>query len=183
MKKRLLIPIMALAVFCLAVFTACGGPSVEDLIRDDLTTQFDAVKEGDAELIEALEASAGEDMETLGIDSAEFAGAFLDGFDYSIDDIVVDGDTATATVTVSCKSMTEVMTDFQDQFYDMLNNLDPSSVESEDDLYLMAGDLLMDAMSAAEVHETECEFVYNNDGEGNWSADASASTELMNALM
>ena len=35
--------------------------------------------------------------------------AYFGGFDYVIDDVTVDGDTATATVTLTCKSFDDYM--------------------------------------------------------------------------
>ena len=182
MKKKLLVPVVALVAVCLAFLTACGGPSAEDLIREDLTTQFEQVKSGDDELMESIESSAGEDFETLGIDASEFASSYLEGFDYSIDDITVDDATAVATVTVKCKSFADIIGDFQTQLYDALDTLDPATA-TEDDLYKLAGELLMDATNNAEVKETECEFTYERDDEGTWSATEDASTELTNALL
>ena len=43
-KKLLLAPLMAVLVACVVVLSGCGGPSVEELITEDLTTQFDEVK-------------------------------------------------------------------------------------------------------------------------------------------
>ena len=39
-------PLMAVLVACVVVLSGCGGPSVEELITEDLTTQFDEVKNG-----------------------------------------------------------------------------------------------------------------------------------------
>lgn len=40
-KKLLLAPLMAVLVACVVVLSGCGGPSIEELITEDLTTQFD----------------------------------------------------------------------------------------------------------------------------------------------
>ncbi len=41
MKKRFwTIPLMVLAVACTVFLGGCGGPSVEELIREDLETAF-----------------------------------------------------------------------------------------------------------------------------------------------
>ena len=45
-KKLLLAPLMAVLVACVVVLSGCGGPSIEELITEDLTTQFDEVKNG-----------------------------------------------------------------------------------------------------------------------------------------
>lgn len=44
MKKRFwTIPLMVLAVACTVFLGGCGGPSVEELIREDLETAFSEV--------------------------------------------------------------------------------------------------------------------------------------------
>ena len=51
-----------------------------------------------------LAADSGVDqLATYGIDAKSFIAAYLDGFDYRIDEVKVDGDSATATVVLTCK--------------------------------------------------------------------------------
>ena len=45
-KKLLLAPLMAALVACVVLLSGCGGPSVEELITNDLTSQFDEIKNG-----------------------------------------------------------------------------------------------------------------------------------------
>ena len=54
-KKLLLAPLMAVLVACVVVLSGCGGPSVEELITEDLTTQFDEVKNGGDDFLSGLE--------------------------------------------------------------------------------------------------------------------------------
>lgn len=181
MRKKLLAPIMLLCAVCLCALTACG-PSVEDLIREDLTSQFDVIKNGGEEFVSEIEQSAGEDFASLGVDTAEFTAAYLNGFDYSIDEVTVKDDTATATVTVTCKSLTDILNNFQNDFYAQLESTDLETLADQDALMQMAGETLMSVTQAAEPKSTECTFTYTNDGEGNWSADESAANELMAAM-
>ncbi len=182
MRKRLLAPLIAFAALCLVALAACGGPSVEDMIREDLTSQLDVIKAGGDEFVEEIEASAGDDFASLGVDTAEFTKAYLDGFDYSIDEVTVEDDTATAKVTITCKSLTDIMSQFQTDFYAQLETVDTATLADQDALMKLAGQSLMSVTEAAEPKTTECTFTYTNDGEGTWSADESASTELLNAM-
>ncbi len=183
MKKKLLAPILAVVALCLVALTACGGPSVEDLIREDLTTQFDEIKAGSEELVDDIESNAGAEFDQLGVDPAAFTDSYLDGFDYEIGDITVEDGTATAHVTVTCKSMGDILTNFQTKFTEELNSVDLTTLESEDDLYKMAGQTMIDVTAEAEPRDVECDFTYTRDDEGTWSADASAEDEMMNAMM
>ena len=105
MKKKFIVPIMALFAACLLVLTGCGGPSAEQLIREDLEAQFAEVKADNEEMIEAIESSAGENFDSLGIEPKEFMNTYLDGFAYTINEITVEDKTANANVTVTAKSM------------------------------------------------------------------------------
>ena len=81
-KKLLLAPLMAVLVACVVVLSGCGGPSVEELITEDLTTQFDEVKNGGDDFLSGLEEASGDEFEQLGIDPKEYAKSYLEGFDY-----------------------------------------------------------------------------------------------------
>ena len=83
-KKLLLAPLMAVLVACVVVLSGCGGPSVEELITEDLTTQFDEVKNGGDDFLSGLEEASGDEFEQLGIDPKEYAKTYLEGFDYKI---------------------------------------------------------------------------------------------------
>ena len=181
MKKRLFAPIIAFVALCLVALTACGGPSAEDMIREDLTAQFEEVKAGSDDLMDGIEEGAGEDFATLGVDPRAFAESFLEGFDYEIGDITVEDTTATANVSITVKSMGDIMNEFQLQYADYLSNL--SELPSQEDLYHKAGEMLIDATATVEPKTTDCTFTYTQDDEGEWSADESAETELINALM
>ena len=112
-KKLLLAPLMAVLVACVVLLSGCGGPSVEELITKDLTTQFDEVKNGGDDFLAGLEEASGDEFEQLGIDPKEYAKSYLEGFDYKIGDVTVDEDkgTATAEVTITCKSMNQIVED------------------------------------------------------------------------
>ena len=158
-KKLLLAPLMAALVACVVLLSGCGGPSVEELITNDLT------------------------FEQLGIDPKEYAKSYLEGFDYKIGDVTVDEDkgTATAEVTITCKSMNKIVEDFATQYQEKVTALD--TMPSEDDLYKMAGQVMVDVTKAAKTKDTKVTFKYSANEDNEWSADDSATTEMMNAMM
>lgn len=78
-KKLLLAPLMAVLVACVVLLSGCGGPSVEELITKDLTTQFDEVKNGGDDFLSGLEEASGDEFEQLGIDPKEYAKSYLEG--------------------------------------------------------------------------------------------------------
>ena len=125
-KKLLLAPLMAALVACVVLLSGCGGPSVEELITNDLTSQFDEIKNGGDDFLSGLEEASGDEFEQLGIDPKEYAKSYLEGFDYKIGDVTVDEDkgTATAEVTITCKSMNKIVEDFATQYQEKVAALD-----------------------------------------------------------
>lgn len=185
MKKRLwAIPCMLMAAMCLALLSACGGPSVEELIREDLTTAFEEISPEDENLVNAMVDSSGDGFDQLGIDPQDFATEYLDGFEYEIKDIAVDEEagTAEATVAVKMKSLTAIMSKFGKSFQEFASNLDVSSVQSEEEVYAQAGELLMDAVGETEPSETDCVFTYTKAEDNSWSATEDTETEILKAM-
>lgn len=182
-KKLLLAPLMAALVACVVLLSGCGGPSVEELITNDLTSQFDEIKNGGDDFLSGLEEASGDEFEQLGIDPKEYAKSYLEGFDYKIGDVTVDEDkgTATAEVTITCKSMNKIVEDFATQYQEKIAALD--TMPSEDDLYKMAGQVMVDVTKAAKTKDTKVTFKYSANKDNEWSADDSAATEMMNAMM
>lgn len=182
-KKLLLAPLMAALVACVVLLSGCGGPSVEELITNDLTSQFDEIKNGGDDFLSGLEEASGDEFEQLGIDPEEYAKSYLEGFDYKIGDVTVDEDkgTATAEVTITCKSMNKIVEDFATQYQEKIAVLD--TMPSEDELYKMAGQVMVDVTKAAKTKDTKVTFKYSANEDNEWSADDSATTEMMNAMM
>lgn len=182
-KKLLLAPLMAALVACVVLLSGCGGPSVEELVTNDLTSQFDEIKNGGDDFLSGLEEASGDEFEQLGIDPKEYAKSYLEGFDYKIGDVTVDEDkgTATAEVTITCKSMNKIVEDFATQYQEKVAALD--TTPSEDDLYKMAGQVMVDVTKAAKTKDTKVTFKYSANEDNEWSADDSATTEMMNAMM
>ena len=182
-KKLLLAPLMAVLVACVVLLSGCGGPSVEELITNDLTSQFDEIKNGGDDFLKGLSDASGDDFEQLGIDPKEYAKSYLEGFDYKIGDVTVDEDkgTATAEVTITCKSMNKIVEDFATQYQEKVAALD--TMPSEDDLYKMAGQVMVDVTKSAKPKDSKVTFKYSADDDNVWSADDSAVTEMMSAMM
>ncbi|MFQ7261941.1 MAG: hypothetical protein ACLROE_03910 [Collinsella intestinalis] len=179
------IPLVVLAVACTVFLGGCGGPSVEELIREDLETAFSEVSPDNEELLTAMTDSSDGGFETLGIDTQEFAKAYLDGFTHEIKEVAVDEEagTADATVVLKMKSLTAIMSEFTGKFQEYLTTIDPQTVESEEALYKEAGAMLMKAVKNAEPEESECVFTYEKDDENTWSATDSAEQQILEAMM
>ena len=108
---------------------------------------------------------------------------YLDGFTYTINEITVEDKTANANVTVTAKSMGDIVNEFQLQFTEYLSGIDLTTISGEDELFQQAGQILLEVAQGVEPQEVDCNFTYSQDDEGVWSADESAASELTNALM
>lgn len=95
-KKFWVMPLAAIAVVCTVLLSACGGPSVEELIREDVEKAFSEVSADNEDLMDAMVASSDGAFEQLGLDTKEFAEAYLDGFGHEIKEVVVDEEAGTA---------------------------------------------------------------------------------------
>ena len=158
---RALLAAVVCAMMALTL-TACASESAEDIIRNDLTEELEAIKNLDQEILDELLASMGDlGLEEYGITSEDLCRAWLDGFDYSIDSVVVDGDSAVATVTISCRSLIDGMYAW---YYDVLDDESIYSM-SEEELNAYIGSALFEALSNAsiETNTVDLPYVLNGD--------------------
>ena len=127
-KSALFISALALAAALTASLAGCQAQkSPEQLIKEDLSAQFDEVKSADSAAWSEEFGMDDTDFADLGIDSGTFMAGYLDGFDYEINEVTVDKDkgTATAKVDVTCKKFDEIFAawfgDYMGKAMSMLN--------------------------------------------------------------
>lgn len=173
--------VAVLAVACGITLGACSsGPSAEELIREDLTTNLDEIKNLDDEAMDELAAEMGDlGLGDYGIGAEDLITSMIDGFDYSIDSIDVEEDTATASVTVTAKSMSELMDlDYDAMSDDILDAVASGEVDitDEDAINAWAGEYIMGIIDALEPVEKDITLTYVN-GEDGWEMDESSESE------
>lgn len=102
--RVLLSALLALSAFS---FVACGKSS-EQALRDSVEAEFNAYKNlEDAALDKIAKTAESEGLDDLGISGRDFASAVLNGFDFSIENIVVTGKEATVSIALASKSATD----------------------------------------------------------------------------
>ena len=170
---------VVVAVSCGVVLGGCSSANPEQAIRDDLTATLDEVKNVDDATIEELMGSVDtSQLEPYGIDGTEFARSLLDGFDYSIGDITVDGDTATAQVSITCKSAMDLYDELENMMTELSEDPDILSLLSDEEAFsARLGELLMEAMDSLEPSTKDLELTYTN-ADGTWTMDSSSAAEL-----
>ena len=182
--KKLFLPIVlsfAMAV-CAVAFAGCAGQSDEEVIREALVQELDSYKNLDDAVVDEMTQSMDlEELSSYGIDGKAFMQSYFNGFDCTIDSVTVDGDKASAVITLTCKSLSA----FQSSLEDALSNLDVEKLAtmSEDELNQYTSDLIMNALDSVEVAQTEpITIEYTKDG-NTWTPSASASDDIAAAML
>ena len=102
--------------------------------------------------------------------------AYLDGFDYSVGDVKVDGDSATVHLSITCRSMGEATEAFMGAYNDAL--ADVKDLTDTDALYELAGKTLLESLSSTQPKTVECDVQCQKDSDGNWSYADGVSEQM-----
>ena len=170
--------VAVLAVACGLSLGACSsGPSAEDLILEDITTNLDDIKNMDDATLDGLARQIGSvGLEEYGVDTGTLITSMIDGFDYSIESVEVEDDTATASVTVTVKSMTEFMNfDYDVMADDIVDAVTSGEIDTtdQDAFNAWVGEYIMGMIDDLEPVEKDITFTYVN-GEDGWELDESS---------
>lgn len=163
------------------VLTGCSGTNPEEAIRQDITTNFDEIKNlDDAAMEEFAEELGDTGLESYGIETTELLTSMLDGFDYSIESVTVDGDTAVAEVSVTAKSMGELMNMDADAMTEaLMEDLTSGALDANDGdaISAWAGAYVMNLVDAIEPSDKTVTLTYIN-GDDGWELDESSNSEI-----
>lgn len=171
-KKRLMGIAGAFALGCAVLLAGCGGPSAEEVIREDVVSFFDTFvnQEGESydDFVESFSASAG--LDEIGLEDDKFLDLYLDGFAYNIDELTVDGDTATVTVTLNCKKLEDAMALADERAMELYENPEQLQDKTDDEIDALLGEIILAALDETELSETTFTVTYTELEEG-WSID------------
>lgn len=167
---------------------ACSdsGPSDEEAIREDLSANLDLIKNLDESTMEGLVAEIdASSLEPYGIDGIDVVRSLLDGFDYRIDAVTVDegGESATASVTITCKSVQDFYEAAAETSGDLVSELlsDVSNLEllsDQDALNLRIGEAMMEALDAIEPRDVTIDVGYSKSGDTWVATDTAALSQI-----
>jgi hypothetical protein len=125
--SKLLVAVLTCALACVTAvgLSACGGESDEDQIKGVIDDYLGAVQDMDQDVLDEVEDEMSQDS-TYGqyisdgsIDINEYMDHLFGRMEYEIGDIEVDGDTATAEVTISNPDLMGAMSSPQHDLYAM----------------------------------------------------------------
>lgn len=150
-KKVAALAVAMAMTFSLSALVACGQDN-EKLIRDGVTEELEGVKALNDETMSALTDSSGvAQMAEYGISAEDFLRSYLSGFDYSLGDVVVDGDKATVEVTLTCKDFAEYQTKLEEAAAALAadGSVDMSNVNEK------IGEIVMGTLDQVQASQTD----------------------------
>ncbi|MBM6777149.1 hypothetical protein [Collinsella ihumii] len=176
------------ALACALALGGCGlfGPSPEQIVRDGLASDFDMLLDEESQarqtMVSNLESTGA--LSGLGVDTQGFLNALFEGMEYEIASVEVDDEakTATATVELTCKSLTDVATRAQELLNQRAADAGETAISPEETLAWM-GECLMQAAREDAPESVELELDCSSDDEGTWSADDSVAAAVAGALL
>ncbi|MEG0375102.1 MAG: hypothetical protein RR547_12510 [Raoultibacter sp.] len=174
---------IAVAALLLTGLTACGGEAPEDIIRKGVTEELESIKNLDQAALDEIvagAASSGTDFEEYGISMDDFARTWLSGFDYTVDSVTVNGEDATATVTVTCKSLMEGVNIWLEKATEAASDPAIASLPT-DELNKKIGSLLLESIGAAPTETNTVDLPYVLNG-NTWEPGPGFDTALSQAF-
>lgn len=170
--RRALATLLVCVLVVVAAFplSACGQKTSEDAdaIKASLEKSLEELKtntgEGAQITKDTLDGYVGGQLSGMGLSDDELLDAYLDGFDYTVGNVQVDGNSALAHVKLKCRSVSGIVGSFIVQT--MSGATDPKAT-------------LLDIVKNTELTDSEADVYISQDEDGNWNTTES----LKNALV
>lgn len=180
---------MLALMFCIALaiamgLTGCSGASAEDAIESSLTQELNQVKSLDKNFISTIASYMDVDrFKDYGVDGTAFVTAYFDGFDYSIDAITVNDDTARAIVTLTCTSYSDFHSRLNAASSAMAQNAAEYVNMSREELAKVYGTLLMDTLADVNLAQTKPMTLTFKRKDNTWEMQESLESEIASFLL
>lgn len=161
MFKRIAITILValLGVFSFAALTGCTASS-RDVLQQTVEQEFNSYKNHDDAVLEKIAKTAETGgLAELGISPSEFATQVLNGFDYKIDDIKIDGSTAHVTVTIVSKSSSDFQKKLNEGVQEFVSEASSSTLTA-DQKSTQIGDIAMQVLDNTETVEETVDLTF-----------------------
>jgi len=162
--------------------TSCGN-SDDKAIRDEITKQLDGIKSLDDTAVNNLlgDSINSLGLSSLGIDNGDFTKAWLTGFDYSVDNITINGNSATVSLTLTCKSINDIVATYQSELTDFANSGGAANMTA-DEAAQKSGQMFMDAVNSTPAKTTSIDLPCTKTGNV-WMLGTSNNNELGKAFI
>ncbi len=174
-----------MTVLAVAGITGCEKKlDAEEVITESITAQLESIKTLDEETLKELSADElTEEFAPYGIDGEEYLRTYLDGFDYTVGEVTVDGDTAQADVTLTCKSYQDIEDGIENAVVEIMETPEEILELTEEEINLKIGEVIMGAIGEIEPKETEPITLTYEQKDGTWSEAKETEDLVTDALM
>ena len=167
---------------CLGLVACSSGPTDEEVIKEGIASELDPIKNLDDATLDEILSEAGSEfamLESMGIDSKTLVKSYLDGFDYTIDSVEVDGDSAKATLTATCKSDASTKAEELAEAWGEQMTDEQLASMTQDDITAKIGEITMQAIDETQAIDMPLVLTFTkNDNE--WTPDADVLGSLLN---
>ena len=182
--RRIMMIALCVALTMTMGLAGCSGASAEDAIESSLTAELDQVKSLDKEFVSTIASYMDVDrFKDYGVDGTAFITSYFDGFDYSIDAITVNDDTARAIVTLTCTSYSDFRSRLNSASSAMAQNAGDYVDMSREDLAKVYGTLLMDTLDEVNLAQTKpMTLTFKRDGD-TWKMQENLESEIASFLL
>ncbi len=169
----------------MATLSGCTQPQDDsEAIRQSLSSELDSIKNLDDTFVTEFSESINmSQLSMYGIDGVEFMKAYLNGFDYTIDNITVNGDTAEAQITLTCKSYTGYQKALEEAVTKITENPDELAGMSNEDINKKIGEIVTGSLDNVELKPTEPITITYTKVNDVWEPASSTSGDISAALM
>ncbi|MCL2632613.1 MAG: hypothetical protein FWD45_05975 [Coriobacteriia bacterium] len=189
MRKRLMLIMSAILVVNLVitlvlVFTNTGdGDSSIPIARtldEAVETELESIRMIDDTAVASLQEQLAVG-EQFSIEPRELAEAWLKDFDFTIGEIVQDGDTATVNVVITSRSLQAAIEEAMPIMGEIIGNLSES--DDIEEAYKTCGEVLMDSLRGGQLISRSIDLnFYQRSIDGAWVIDPQSKKDLAAAL-
>jgi len=178
MRKISLVVVSILMVFALAFsLTGCGNAD-ERAIRKGLTDEFNKFKDPKSDLWQKEMKKELKELANYGINTDDLINAWVKNFSFKVGTIKIDGDKATAEVSITCRQFWPA---FEAATARLLQE-DLASFPNEASVYKKYGELIVDELNKQTPVTTNIKIPCVKDGT-TWTEAAGAEDEYSRALL
>lgn len=175
MKKSVVALLALLVAGCCMLLAGCAEENSEEAVRKVVTEELDQVKNIDEAAIEELAGDSSEfqELETYGITATDAYNAVFSDFDYQIESVEVDGDTATVGVKFTTKDFTKFQSALTEAAQKASTDGSLTGLSTQQ-LNEKIGQLVMDVIKDLPTTETDVVELECTKTNGKWELDDSA---------
>lgn len=173
----------ALAAALALPLAGCAYQTDEEAISHSIAERLDGYKDIDS--TETANFAARMDIGSLSqydVSTHDFMAAYFDGFDYTVQDVTVDGTSAKATVVLRCKSFSEYEQALQEATDAM--KADPAIAKMPtDELDQAFGEAIIGSLDGVEMRQTQPIEITFEKIDNVWEPLSNASEDIAQALI